>query len=189
MGQKVYTVAEVNLRQTPGAANKPQGDVKVKIVPETECAIFGGPQIVDNLVWWQVRCTVAGQQYEGWAAQAASNGSELLTSKVPPKPKPEPKPEPKPDPIPVVPVQSFKVGDKVRTLDVTNLRRTPGYRNKPDTDIVYAIPAQSELVVVDGPNSADGLVWWGVRFTSGQGNTFSGWVAGAKASGAPLLAS
>ena len=83
VGQKVYTVTEVNLRQTPGAADKPQGDVRVKIVPETECAIFGGPQIVDNLVWWQVRCAVAGEQYEGWAAQAASTGSELLTAEKP----------------------------------------------------------------------------------------------------------
>ena len=178
VGQKAYTVTEVNLRQTPGAANKPQGDVKVKIVPEIECAIFGGPQIVDNLVWWQVRCTVAGQQVEGWAAQASSNGSELLSSKKPPKPKPEPIPEPipepKPEPIPVAPVQSFKVNDKVRALDVINLRRTRGYLNKPDTDIVYAIPAESELTVIAGPVNVDGLVWWGVRFVSNQGNTFQG---------------
>lgn len=184
VGQKVYAVTEVNLRQTPGAANKPPGDVRVKIVPETACAIFGGPQIVDNLVWWQVRCAAAGQQYEGWAAQAASTGSALLTSKEPTKPKPEPKPEP--DPVP--PVQPIKVGEKVRTLDVTNLRQTPGYQNKPDSDILYAIPAQSELVVVGGPSTADALVWWNVRFTSSEGNTFSGWVAGAKASGALLLA-
>ena len=65
VGQKAYTVTEVNLRQTPGAANKPQGDVKVKIVPEIECAIFGGPQVVHNLVWWQVRCAIRGDKCQG----------------------------------------------------------------------------------------------------------------------------
>ena len=66
------------------------------------------------------------------------------------------------------------MNDKVRALDVINLRRTRGYLNKPDTDIVYAIPAQSELTVIAGPVNVDGLVWWGVRFVSNQGNTFSG---------------
>ena len=189
IGQKVYAVGEVNLRQTPGASNKPQGDVKVKMVPATECTVVSGPQNADNLVWWQVRCAVAGQQYEGWAAQAASTGSELLTSEEPPKPKPEPipDPKPKPEPLPVAPLQPIKVGDNAKTLDVTNLRKTPGYQNKPDSDILYAIPAQSEIAVLAGPNTADGLVWWNVRFTSSQGNTFSGWVADAKASGTPLL--
>ena len=88
----------------------------------------------------------------------------------------------------MIPEQPIKVGDKVKTLDITNLRRTPGYQDKPDSDILYAIPAKSEVVIVSGPNTADGLVWWSVRFTSSQGNTFSGWVAGAKASGTPLLA-
>ena len=44
------------------------------------------------------------------------------------------------------------------------------------------------LSCVAGPSTADALVWWSVRFTSSEGNTFSGWVAGAKASGALLLA-
>ena len=54
VGQKVYTITEVNLRQTPGAADKPQGDVRVKIVPETECAIFGGPRL--STTWSGGRC-------------------------------------------------------------------------------------------------------------------------------------
>ena len=160
VGQKVYTIVEVNLRQTPGAADKPQGDVLVKLAPKTECAIFGGPEIVDNLVWWQVRCTVAGQQYEGWAAQAVSSGSALLTATVPAQTRPGTRTGSR---LPVIPVQSFKVGDKVRTLDRQSAANG-GYRNKPADDILYAIPAQSESSWL--PAHIPPMTWSGGAFAS-----------------------
>lgn len=76
---------------------------------------------------------------------------------------------------------------KATTTGIVNLRRTAGFKEKPANDILYEIPAGSELTVLGGPQTIDGLTWWQVRFTSQFGNRFDGWVAATKASGEPLL--
>ena len=114
-------------------------------------------------------------------------GSLRPTSQQPAPPEPEPEPLPKP-PSPPAPVAgAFKIGDSAITVEVANLRRTLGFQNKAQTDILYEFPAQSTVTMIDGPETADGLVWWKVQFKSSFGNTFSGWLAQAKSSGTPLL--
>jgi murein DD-endopeptidase MepM/ murein hydrolase activator NlpD len=76
---------------------------------------------------------------------------------------------------------------KATTNSIVNLRRTAGFKDKPANDIQYEIPAGSELTILGGPQTVDGLTWWQVRFTSQFGNRFDGWVAATKASGEPLL--
>ncbi len=175
-GQTVYVVSEANLRRSPGYAGKPQSDVIAKPPVATACTVLVGPETADGLDWWQVRCTVNGQSQTGWVAQTTPGGATLLSSRKPPKPVEPPKPiePPKPPVEPPTPGAAFKVGDTVWNTEILNLRRSAGFQNKPANDIIYEIPA-------------GGLTWWGVRFTSQFGNRYDGWVAGAKASGTPLL--
>jgi len=76
---------------------------------------------------------------------------------------------------------------KATTNAIVNLRRSPGFKDKPANDIQYEIPAGSEVTILDGPRAVDDLTWWNIRFTSQFGNRFDGWVAATKASGEPLL--
>ena len=76
-------------------------------------------------------------------------------------------------------------GQKATTVEIANLRRTPGFKDKPANDILYEIPAQSPVTIIDGPETVDGLTWWNVRFTSQFGNPFTGWLAPAKALARP----
>ncbi|HSN78639.1 MAG TPA: M23 family metallopeptidase, partial [Anaerolineae bacterium] len=193
VGQTIYVVSEANLRRSPGYTGKPQGDVVITLPVATACTVLAGPQTADGLDWWQVRCTVDGQERVGWVAQTTPSGATLLSTRKPPTPV-EPKPvEPTPPkpvlPTPPTPSAPFKVGDKVWNTEILNLRRSAGFQSKPANDIIYEIPAGSQLTITGGPQAVDGLTWWGVRFASQFGNRYDGWVAGAKASGASLLAS
>lgn len=79
----------------------------------------------------------------------------------------------------------LKNGDTVRTLDAVNLRRTPGYQNKPASDTIATLDAGQTATVVSGtPQSADGLIWWNVR-TSGGSQT--GWLAQSAPNGVKLM--
>jgi len=79
----------------------------------------------------------------------------------------------------------FKPGDAVVNINngPVNMRRTPGYKNKPPSDRIALIPANARLTILDGPAQADGLIWWFVGWNGQQG-----WMAEARASGAPMLA-
>ena len=78
----------------------------------------------------------------------------------------------------------FAVGDAVQNVSAgpVNLRRSPGFQNKPANDVLAAVPAGSLGSVVGGPQSADGLVWWQVSF----GET-AGWMAERSSRGVALL--
>jgi len=79
----------------------------------------------------------------------------------------------------------FKRGDRaVNAADVpVNLRRTPGYLNKPASDRLTLVPAAATLTIVAGPALVDGLTWWTVRWQDQEG-----WMAEKRASGGPILA-
>jgi hypothetical protein len=63
-----------------------------------------------------------------------------------------------------------------------NMRRTPGYKNKPASDRIALVPAGARVTILSGPALADDLVWWYVEWNGRQG-----WMAESRASGAPLL--
>jgi len=83
------------------------------------------------------------------------------------------------------PERSFDPGDPVLNASPgpVNLRRSPGYLNKPGDDVITTIPAGSRGAVIDGPQAADGLTWWQVRFPA-RGK---GWMAERSSSGKVLL--
>lgn len=63
-----------------------------------------------------------------------------------------------------------------------NLRRSPGFQNKPANDVIVAVPAGQLGVVLAGPQESDGLLWWQVRFGSNDG-----WMAERSSRGVLLL--
>ena len=81
--------------------------------------------------------------------------------------------------------QSFVNGDRVAVTYAgsVNLRRTPGYQNKPDGDTLRTVAEGAVGTIIDGPVDLDGLRWWQVRF-----GTDEGWMAERSSQGRLLLA-
>jgi hypothetical protein len=81
-------------------------------------------------------------------------------------------------------------GEAVRNISAhnVNLRRTPGYRNKPASDVVGTVPPGAVMTVLAGPAAADGLTWWQVRHAP-PGRTHEGWIAQTGPTGEAFVAS
>lgn len=90
-----------------------------------------------------------------------------------------------PVPAPEAPSSGLAAGMAVLNASAgpVNLRRSPGFQNKPSDDVLVAVPAGSVGAIVDGPQQADGLSWWRVRFGEREG-----WMAERSSSGVTLLA-
>ncbi len=104
---------------------------------------------------------------------------------VTPTPTPIVSPTPTATPSPTPTPEGIYVGGAARVVSQTrvNMRRTPGYRNKPADDVIAAVPPNSLLDVVGGPREKDGLRWWQVRWKGKKG-----WMAEFSARGTRLLA-
>jgi len=81
-------------------------------------------------------------------------------------------------------VTNFRSGDVVTNVNngPVNMRQTPGYLGKPNSDRIGLVPAGQKLRVVGGPEPKDNLVWWQVQW----GNK-TGWMAENTASGVLIL--
>lgn len=70
-----------------------------------------------------------------------------------------------------------------------NIRQAPGYLSKPPDDIIAQMQPGEQVTILDGPQRADNLVWWRVRFQGAAAPTpVEGWVAESTASGVQILA-
>ena len=81
--------------------------------------------------------------------------------------------------------QGIQVGGRAMVSDDVNranLRRAAGYLNKPAGDVVGTVPSGAILDVLGGPQVADNLTWWQVRYRD-----LVGWMAETRSNGAPLL--
>lgn len=78
----------------------------------------------------------------------------------------------------------FAPGDAVQNVNAgpVNLRQSPGFQNKPASDVIMAVPAGAVGSLTGGPEVADGLVWWRVRFGEREG-----WIAERSSRGVALL--
>ena len=78
----------------------------------------------------------------------------------------------------------FAPGDSVVNASAgpVNIRRSPGFQNKPADDVIVAVPAGSQGAVLEGPQPGDGLLWWKVRFGDQEG-----WMAEQSSRGLLLL--
>jgi murein DD-endopeptidase MepM/ murein hydrolase activator NlpD len=177
-GQQVFVTMDVNIRRSPGYQNKPGGDVLGQLAPRTMATIQGGPTQKDGLTWWTVSSTLSnGTPVEGWVADALTDGRELLSAEMPP--------------LPTQPgTGTFAAGEAASIVakDPVNVRSTPGYRDKPQGDVLAAVQPATALTIVQGPREADGLLWWQISGTTAEGAPINGWVAEAGPNGVRLLA-
>lgn len=91
---------------------------------------------------------------------------------------------PPPPPLP----SPFQPGQEIETTDTVNLRQTPGYLNKPASDVIVQAPPAARLMVLSGvARSVDNLTWWNVRYARTGQVTRDGWAAQTAPSGVTLL--
>jgi hypothetical protein len=184
---KATTNSIVNLRRSPGFKDKPANDIMYEIPAGSELTVLGGPQTVDDLTWWNVRFTSQfGNRFDGWVAATKASGEPLLTAGPAPAPVEPPTP-PVPTPPTPAPGGKFQPGQRVYAATFLNLRSSPGYVNKPASDVLVEAPFGAAMTVLGGPQKADDLTWWQVRFTDGSGRSFDGWAAEASSRGVDYL--
>jgi hypothetical protein len=174
-GDRARTLTVVRMRRTPGIVDKPPSDVIADVPTDTTVTIVDGPQTMDDLTWWQVNAPVSGQQATGWMAEVAPGGQQLLAPvAAPPPPPPPPEPE-------------FEVGDRIQTLDSVRLRRTPGFFDKPTSDVVTTLPPGTVATITGGPQQEDDLTWWLVETRTPSNQSVRGWLAQSAPNGIVLI--
>lgn len=176
-GDVVETFDIVNLRRTPGYVGKPEADVAGEIPAHERLRVLSGPQFADGLAWWRVRRLKKNAPVkDGWVAATAPDGTTLLQRVDPGSTSPVEEEPP-----------TFRKGDRAETLTYARLRRTPGYTDKTDEDIVADIAAGTPVVIAGGPEYADDLTWWQVRTADAADKPVAGWMAESAPGGIPVL--
>jgi len=172
-GDSARTLDWVRMRLTPGYVGKPAEDVVADIGPGVLLSVTGGPQAVDGLRWWLLR-PLSGPEsdYVGWMAEFSPDGLRLLARDDGPRQPEKPR---------------FRTGDAAETLAYVRLRKSPGYVDKPDDDVIADIWPGTPVTIVRGPETADELAWWEVQAKTGTGEDVRGWMAEASPEGNPLL--
>ena len=87
------------------------------------------------------------------------------------------------------PADRLQAGSAARNITNSrvNIRRLPGYLGKGDDDILAQMEPGASVTILDGPQNADQLAWWYIRYAS-PGGSVEGWVAESTASGVQILA-
>ncbi len=177
--QPIFAAAILNVRRTPGVAQKPSADVLGQTAFGSQLTITGDAQLLDGLTWWPVRAPLTnGQTVAGWVAEA-SGGVDLIRTTPPTT-----------APTPAIPAEVFAIGQQVAlvTTDPVNLRRSAGYSGKPSDDVLTILSGDPTLALRNGMQPADELFWWQVSGTTSDNNTVDGWLAEASPAGVRLIA-
>lgn len=94
---------------------------------------------------------------------------------------------PAPPPLPSDHLPDFQAGETVFALTALRVRRTPGFVGKQESDTLTALSLGQAATIAGPSEQRDGLTWWLVRATTGDGSPIEGWAAQATAD-AVLLA-
>ncbi len=180
--QQAFAQTYVNVRKDPGYVDKPGDHVIGQIAPGAPLIILGGPQTVDGLTWWQVRAPLLDESTsEGWVAEVDPNGERLIDSTPPPT-------------IATVTAmpdylgQGFTNGSAATVIAAAaNIRAVAGLGQGAD-QILATVPRGTKVLVLGGPQSADGIDWMQVEDEVAPSQTGPGWIAIADPGGARLLA-
>ncbi len=115
----------------------------------------------------------------------ASRAAPTRWQPITPTPTPVVSPTPEATPTPTPTPEGIYVGGRAEVVSQVrvNMRKSPGYRNKPKDDVIVAVPPGSVVEVIGGPKEKDNLRWWQVRW---QGK--EGWMAEYSSRGTQLLA-
>lgn len=68
-----------------------------------------------------------------------------------------------------------------------NIRSSPGHLGKPGEDIYALAQPGDPMEILGGPEYADSLAWWLIRYTASDGTITDGWVAEATSNGVTIL--
>ncbi|MDQ3249295.1 MAG: M23 family metallopeptidase, partial [Chloroflexota bacterium] len=174
VGDAVSTRDAVRVRLTPGYVGKPDSDIIAGLPTGTRGVVVSPLRRADNLIWWQVEATgPAGNLVRGWIAEVAPNDAVLLEraagSTTP------------------VPAGDFALGELVVAVDAVRIRRSPGFANKTNEDVLGEFAARTTLNLLEGPRNVDNLTWWRAGGIASTGNPLGGWVAQRAPGGAALV--
>lgn len=135
-GVPLRVLRDTKLRVSPGYVGKGEKDVILSLKSGDTAEVIGDGKRVDELNWLQVKVYSGNGSYTGWVAQSA------------------------PDKTPMIEIvgSRLKIGDKVETTTVVNVRVRAGKSH----ETVRQTGIGSELVIEKGPQFADGLIWWHV---------------------------
>ena len=115
-------------------------------------------------------------------AVTAAQGTEPTHTPTPVEPTPTPTPIPptptpeQPTPTPTPPPDVLQVGGRATVNAEAGLR----VRSGPGTnfDLVITLPYGMVVDIIGGPERADSYTWWQIEFSTPDGETQQGWVAG-----------
>lgn len=80
----------------------------------------------------------------------------------------------------------LRQGDVLAVRSYVSLRRTGGYLNKPDDDVVHLLEPEAQVTLLDdAPQEVDGLIWWRVGVVGAR--HIEGWLAQFGPDGAELV--
>lgn len=110
---------------------------------------------------------------------------------IPPEATPTPEAVAQTEDAPIVDAlaSTFAAGEQVFNITTSrvNIRSSPGHLGKPGEDIYAQAQPGDRMEIVEGPAYADNLIWWLIRYTGGDGNVTTGWVAEATSTGVTIL--
>lgn len=170
-GQTVFAQDWVNVRKSAGYVGKLGDDVLGMLAPGAAATIRGPAVTQDGLRWWPVHATLSnGAIVDGWAA--AANANRVLLALTAPR----------------AVTRSVMAGRQDAFAQTyVNLRQDPGYVGKPSNHVIGQIPHGAPVIILSGPQSADGLIWWQIRAPLLDNNNAEGWAAEVDPSGNRLL--
>lgn len=163
VGKSAEVTVSANLRLDPN----PSGRVLTVVPAGDSVFVRGGPECVDNALWWFVRATVVGVDYDGWVAEATADGLYFLV--------PEDAPSLEDgtlcaNPLPFVVGRrgfvDYPPGDSPKAL-----RAAPSV----DAPLLFNLVEEVPFVIVGGPACSNNLNWWQIQILTT--NRVTGWMA------------
>jgi hypothetical protein len=87
------------------------------------------------------------------------------------------------------PSSRFQPGGRAEnaTSSRVNIRRAPGYLNKPEGDVLAQIQPGETVEILGWSLSVDNLIWWPIRYQPAGGTAVEGWIAESTESGVQIL--
>jgi Predicted solute binding protein len=131
-----------------------------EVSPGDRATIINGPSCSNRWIWWII--AVENSDVSGWFPEGDANSFWLLAVD-----------------------DNLDAGTARISSEVpeVNLRLSPGYRSKDDSqDVIVAIPSGETVRLLQGPQVVEELNWWYVEW-----NSYKGWIAEKTGQGRLIL--
>ncbi len=155
VGDTVVLIPGISVRTGPS----PDTPLIIQYNDRREFTIVGGPICVDGFNYWNI----AGHRINGWVAEGRGTAYWLSLVRRAGEPV-----------TPCLTPLKLVVGERFELLNNIRIRADPTLAGLTRT----IVPAASSVVVLGGPECADGYNWWNVRAVV-LGVTYEGWMAEA----------